>query len=52
MANEIFDNVFKDIYDSNKYQTGENGVVYITKEQYEEEMRAMGEEDDDSDEET
>lgn len=45
MAVDIFDNLFHDVFDRNKYQI-ENGKVYITKEQYEAEMRAMGEEDD------
>lgn len=51
MAVDIFDNLFNDVFEQNKYQT-ENGKVYITKAQYEAEMRAMGEEDDDFDEET
>ena len=51
MALEIFDNVFNDVYEQNKYQT-QDGQIYITKEQYEEEMKAMGEEDDDFDDDT
>jgi len=50
MALDIFDNLFNDVFEQNKYQT-ENGRYFITKEQYEAEMKAMGE-DDESDDET